>query len=201
MQVIRGSSQSESHSESESESVLDAEFAEQDKPKSSSMNPFSVDLCGSEFVNQCAVIQWCSVVSRFGIDIGNDPRSYTEEGYARFSGLSYRVTPNEILLKWIYAIPLNQSNAVAGLKMRSQGAKKGYPDLGLDVSRGIYKGLRIEMKKESERSKKLGGLKPEQIEWQNFLIEQGYKHCVCYNWIECRNVLVDYLSIGVNQRG
>jgi hypothetical protein len=95
-------------------------------------------------------------------------------------------------LTWLYAIPNGGyllSKAAAG-KLKAAGLKKGYPDLGLDVARGKYYGLRIEMKRT-----KGGRIAPEQHEWHLRLIEQGYKVVVCFGWEEARDFLIAYLSL------
>jgi hypothetical protein len=95
-------------------------------------------------------------------------------------------------LAWLYAIPNGGyllSKSSAG-KLKAGGLKKGYPDLGLDVARGLFYGLRIEMKRT-----KGGRIAPEQREWHMRLIEQGYKVVVCFGWEEARDTLMTYLSL------
>ena len=60
-------------------------------------------------------------------------------------------------------------------EMQAEGAKTGYPDMGLDIPRGRYHGMKLELKKE-------GGNKPSnsQIEWLNRLDKQGYFVCLAY---------------------
>lgn len=171
--------------------------------KTSVLNPFDVKLDGLEKINQKALIQWLSVASQFGVKLANDPRSYTEAGYASKSCLSYTVSYKEQCLKYVYANNLNQSNGVSGAIARSMGAKAGMPDLGLDFNRigpgvCVYSGLRIEMKRESQRNTNRGGLSEKQLEWRNYLIMQKFKYLVCYNWIEARNEICEYMEIYQN---
>lgn len=55
-----------------------------------------------------------------------------------------------------------------GKKLKDMGTQKGYPDLLMDIPKGEYHGLRIELKNEN------GVLSPEQKERLILLNEQGY---------------------------
>ncbi|WP_370554260.1 VRR-NUC domain-containing protein [Edwardsiella tarda] len=66
---------------------------------------------------------------------------------------------------------------VAGAEMQAEGQKKGYPDLSLDAPRGVYHGLRIEMKHGNNKPTK------EQKEWLNRLTMLGYC-CAVFNDLE-----------------
>lgn len=65
-------------------------------------------------------------------------------------------------------------------KMRSQGVRKGVPDICWPLPRkrpdetGEYRGLYIEMKRV-----KSGSLEPEQKAWRDFLLRQGYFWKMC----------------------
>lgn len=79
-------------------------------------------------------------------------------------------------------------------RMKGQGTKSGPPDWYLDVARGGFFGLRIELKPTRED---LGGRKPwvrhEQREWIRMLREQGYYAVVCEGWEAARDALLAYL--------
>src|SRR5690242_7692047 len=50
-------------------------------------------------------------------------------------------------LAWVYAIPNGGKRDIAtARKLRAEGVKAGYPDLGLDVARGGWHGWRCELK-------------------------------------------------------
>lgn len=66
---------------------------------------------------------------------------------------------------------------VAGAEMQAEGQKKGYPDLSLDAPRGVYHGLRIEMKHGNNKPTK------EQKEWLTRLSAMGYC-CAVFNDLE-----------------
>ena len=84
-----------------------------------------------------------------------------------------------------------------------EGVRKGIPDVYLpwpthltyDEQYGIkYAGLYIEMKVESRRKQKNGGLSDEQVECIAYLRDVGYYVAVCYSWIEAWKVIEDYLN-------
>ena len=104
-------------------------------------------------------------------------------------------------LKWLHHIPnggsrgdTEKSRKIEGGKMKAQGVKKGVLDLMLPVQRGGYCGLYIEMKKPDQRTAKNGGASNEQIEFANFVINQGYKALLCYTWQEAVKELEIYLK-------
>jgi len=74
----------------------------------------------------------------------------------------------------------------------AEGELPGYPDLGLDEPNHTWHGLRIEMKKPSEKSKKNGGLSPDQIKIHPMLMEKGYLVVTCYSDEEAKNVICEY---------
>ena len=76
------------------------------------------------------------------------------------------------------------------VKAKKQGNKKGVPDVFLDVPKGPWHGLRIEMK--------VGKNKPtsEQVDWLSRYVGHGYLVSVCYGWEEAAEVIKDYLRGG-----
>lgn len=78
----------------------------------------------------------------------------------------------------------------AGAMMRHSGAKKGYPDLIVDIPSGEYHGLRIEIKKLEG-----GRVSDEQELCMEILREQGYKAEVCCGYDAVINEIKDYLGI------
>lgn len=97
-------------------------------------------------------------------------------------------------LAYLYAVPNGgfRHKAVAG-KMKAQGVKAGVLDFNLDVARGGYHGLRIELKR------RVGGqVSDAQKIWISWLNSQGYLAVVCRGWEEARERLIDYLSSETN---
>lgn len=117
------------------------------------------------------------------------PLEYTEQVWLfQWAELAKGQYPD---LEWLYAIPNGGyllSKAAAG-KLKAAGLKKGYPDIGLDVARRGYYGLRIEMKRQS-----FGTVSEEQHAWIRRLKAQGYLAVVCRGFEDAKAQLVWYLN-------
>lgn len=97
-----------------------------------------------------------------------------------------------------FAIPNGglRHKATAG-RLRAEGVKAGIPDIFVPVARGGYHGLFIEFKPIKLRPKKAGSkgaASDKQSKWIGKLRGQGYGACVCYGWIEARDVIISYLE-------
>lgn len=81
-----------------------------------------------------------------------------------------------------------------GARLKRMGMSPGYPDLLLDCPKGIYHGLRIELKKDRDS-------KPtaEQKKWISKLNRYGYYAVVCYGADEAIAVLHQYLNLKENE--
>jgi hypothetical protein len=100
-------------------------------------------------------------------------------------------------LRWVFAIPNGgkRPKGEAG-RMKAEGVQRGYPDIGLDLVRGQYHGLRIELKRRrSEGGRKNGGPNPDQRLWAEHLVAQGYYHGFAYGWEEARDRLLWYIAL------
>jgi hypothetical protein len=100
-------------------------------------------------------------------------------------------------LAWLAAVPNFPGHVGsfvarinAGRRAKAEGRKKGYPDVILDVPRGAYCGLRIELKRV-----KGGSVDEEQKVWHERLRSQGLRVEVCKGWEAARDVILDYLGI------
>ena len=91
---------------------------------------------------------------------------------------------------WMLNGSLNGVRLTIGqaVKAKASGMKKGYPDIGLDVSRGGYHGLRIELKKSN------GKPTAEQKEWAGRFRDQGYLARFCYGSDMAKKVIIAYLK-------
>ena len=94
-------------------------------------------------------------------------------------------------LQWLYAIPNGgkRSKATAG-KLKAEGVKPGVPDVALDVARGGWFGLRLELKR-----RKKSHVSDVQDAWHRRLWAQGYKVEVCYGWEQASVALIRYLAL------
>jgi hypothetical protein len=80
-------------------------------------------------------------------------------------------------------------NVVRVKEMLREGVKPGYPDVGLDVARGGYHGLRIEMKRTEGSS-----TSEDQKGWHLWLTDQSYYVAVCEGSEAAQTVLLWYLD-------
>jgi len=92
----------------------------------------------------------------------------------------------------LYHIPNEgKRSRVTGARLVAEGLKRGVPDICLPVARGGCHGLYIELKR--ERS---GRATPEQTEWMNALMRQGYAVSLCHGWERAARVIEEYLEGG-----
>ena len=78
---------------------------------------------------------------------------------------------------------------ITAIKMVAEGQKKGYPDLSIDLARGGYHGLRIEMKHGFNR------LTTEQIDWMSRLSDAGYYCFEARSPEEAIEAIKEYVSL------
>lgn len=76
-----------------------------------------------------------------------------------------------------------------GYNFKKMGVKKGYPDLILDIAKGGYHGLRIELKKV-----KGSRTTPEQIERLEMLNAEGYYAVIAKGFDEAIQIILDYMA-------
>jgi hypothetical protein len=147
----------------------------------------------SERSHQVALFAWAA------LNVGNDPR-----------------------LKLMFAIPNGatfgddaKSRAIRGARMKAEGLRPAVSDVFLPVPAPaqwywphsgpdqFYHGLFIEMKKPAAKLKRgpngpgpwdYGGVDPDQKEFLDAMVEQGYKCVVCYSWLEAANQIKLYLT-------
>jgi hypothetical protein len=93
-------------------------------------------------------------------------------------------------LKVLHAIPNGGYRGVqSGFKLKQEGVKRGFPDIGLPVARKGVHGLYIELKRT-----KGGKVSPEQHEWHHWLTDNGYLVAVCHGADAAIEVIKEYLS-------
>lgn len=94
------------------------------------------------------------------------------------------------VLAYMFAIPNggHRHPATAG-RMKAEGVKRGVPDIFLPHPRGHYSGLFIEMKVKSNKPSRV------QREYIAYLLDEGYKVCVCYSCHEAIQKIEEYLCL------
>lgn len=116
-----------------------------------------------------------------------------EEQMALFTWANHMAVTGRLPeLYWLYHVPNGGSRgpAEAG-RFKAMGVKKGITDVALDVPRGGFHGLRIEMKRREG-----GTVSQDQRDWIDHLNANGYRAVVCYGWDEARMEIEDYLRGG-----
>ncbi len=94
-------------------------------------------------------------------------------------------------LALLHAIPNGgHRHKATAARLKTEGVKRGVPDLCLPVARNGAHGLYIELK--TERGKPT----PEQIGWIRALRRQGYVAEVCRGWESARSMIEHYLTAG-----
>lgn len=76
----------------------------------------------------------------------------------------------------------------AAKKAKSEGMKKGIPDISLPFPSGQYHGLFIELKADG------GKVSPEQMWWIDNLNSVGYRAEICFGWVNAAKVISEYLD-------
>lgn len=81
-----------------------------------------------------------------------------------------------------------QRHKAVAAKLKASGVKAGYPDLALNMPRGKYSGLFIELKTLTGRTT------PQQKEWLTKLSAAGNYAVVCKGWIAAKEQIENYLD-------
>jgi len=79
-------------------------------------------------------------------------------------------------------------------RLKKQGVKAGFPDVGLFYANGVFYGLFIEMKRPIIACKPKPKTTPEQMAWLNKLNENGYHAVVCYGFEQAKETIGNYLN-------
>ena len=89
----------------------------------------------------------------------------------------------------LFAVP-NGGHRIksVGKRLKAEGVKKGVADLFLDIPKGGYHGLRIEMKYGRNTQS------PEQKTFQKTAEANGYKYTLCYTFEEFEKIIIEYLG-------
>lgn len=146
---------------------------------------------GSEHGEQAALFSWLFVAEKYGFAVAMDKRAYEIKGWAAEQAA---VAIPE--LKWVHAIPNGGSRGsnkrdaqMIGAQMKAEGVKSGVSDLFIPIPRNDRHGLYIEMKREDG-----GSVSPNQKEFGDFVLHQGYGFCVCFGWIKAAHVIMRWMG-------
>jgi len=113
------------------------------------------------------------------IKLNNDPdyaRRKGPEHRAQVTYFDYMYRHHRDIYELVHATPNGGLRTdLIGFEMKAEGQKKGYPDVSLDAARGIYHGLRMELKVGKNT------LQDSQKLWRDLLVREGYA------WVEVRS--------------
>ncbi|HBM2815697.1 TPA: VRR-NUC domain-containing protein [Enterobacter hormaechei subsp. xiangfangensis] len=114
-----------------------------------------------------------------------------QEHYAQVKVMFHFECSNKEIYRRLHATPNggHRTDATAG-RMKAEGQKRGYPDMSLDKGRGVYLGLRCELKIGKNT------LSQEQKDWLNMLTEDGYYCFVAYGEQEAIDGIQAYWDLG-----
>lgn len=93
-------------------------------------------------------------------------------------------------LELMFAVPNggHRHKATAG-RLKAEGLRRGVPDVALPVPRGKWAGLWIEMKYGRNKTT------ADQERWIEALGRYGHRVAVCYDWMEAKAVIEEYLEL------
>lgn len=140
----------------------------------------------SESQHQAQFFKFCGLAEHWGFDAA---AAYLETG----------VKPKFLKpipeLRWIHAIPNGgargdnaQARAIRGAQLKAEGVKRGIPDIFWPYSHLYdgFKGLYIELKKFG------GNPSVEQLEFRQYVLQEGYLHEFCIGWREAAQTVEHY---------
>lgn len=94
-----------------------------------------------------------------------------------------------------YSVPNGvHTSRTQAIILKQEGMVAGVSDLILDVPRGEYHGLRIEMKTHSKGSRQ----RDTQVAFQKAMEKQGYAYVICRSLEEFIGIIKSYLEGGPN---
>lgn len=97
--------------------------------------------------------------------------------------------------------PKGKGALIRQAKMKKEGLSPGYPDNLLDVARGGYHGLRVELKRRSHWNDRTGAPyaagepSPDQVAWHKRLAAEGYSVWIAWGWEPARDIFLWYLAL------
>jgi hypothetical protein len=145
-----------------------------------------------------ALFAYCAVAYWRGFD---EADAWCKTG--ELAPLQPGATPKVPGLEWFHAIH-NQGHGdkIRGAHAKAEGVRKGVADTFLPwpiiCQKGAFAGLYIEMKKPSERPKRIdssGGLSEDQKRFGEYAQRVGYVWRCCYGWEHAVSTIRSYLEL------
>jgi hypothetical protein len=93
-------------------------------------------------------------------------------------------------LKWLHHVPNGgKRTKIEAVILKQMGVKSGVPDVFLDVARGGYHGLRLELKATAKDK-----ASDNQNTWLEGYATRGYAVAVVVGWVQAKQFICDYLD-------
>lgn len=119
-----------------------------------------------------------------------DLRKGKQEHFDQVQIFDYFCRNDQSVYDCLYAIPNGGKRPKkTAAEMEAEGAKRGYPDMGLEIPAGVYHGMRIEQKH--------GKRKPsdEQAKWLRRLSAMGFYVVLSFSPDETINTIKRYVAL------
>lgn len=81
-------------------------------------------------------------------------------------------------------------NLIEAVKFKRMGVSAGFPDIEIPLPSGSHHGLYIELKRVNGSK-----VSKEQVEWLEYLRNQGYYADIAYGFEEAKAMVLHYLSL------
>ena len=91
-------------------------------------------------------------------------------------------------LYWLFHVPNGEKrDKITAAKLARMGVKSGVPDIFLLIPRDGYHGLVVELKRKG------GKASPEQMDWLDNQMREGYCVAICEGWETAKDFILKYL--------
>lgn len=122
--------------------------------------------------------------------LGSTPTEHDEQAALFAWAAANEVQHPELCM--LHATPNGGYRPMAtAAKLKAEGVKAGYPDISLDVARGRWHGLRVELKRADHSTRPSEA----QLMWMERLRYYGYSTAICYGAQEAQQCIMAYLSL------
>jgi hypothetical protein len=99
-------------------------------------------------------------------------------------------------LRWLHSTQAGaRVSPQIARRLKAEGMKSGPPDIFLDIPRGQFHGLRIELKRPKAPGVTPGRLSPEQVAWLDHYAQRGYFAAACWGWHKAAETITSYLDL------
>lgn len=128
--------------------------------------------------------------------LDKDPANQATEHYQQTLLFWLLEVHHPELYRLTSAVPMGEYRSLAAAgRVRAEGGKSSYPDITHDRARGIYHGLKIEMKRPETTTQKHGTATTGQVAYLDLLTSEGYYCPICYSALDALTVILQYQEL------